>query len=159
MTLRKKAIIFFMTFFIIWYLLMRTVISENILKGYENIETYRFNWTLDRVNHGVEELLSRHEGLILDWSKWDAAYAYVQYPTEVFIQDILESDHFVDQGMNYYAFYDEQDQLIRSEGWDLVNNKAKPVPEALVEFLPTHKNMSGFILIDGQAMVFYSLEK
>lgn len=158
MSLRKKAIIFFMSFFIIWFLLMRTVISENILKGYKNVESLRFDWTLDRVDRGIEALVNEHEGLILDWSKWDAAYAYVQYPNDIFIQDIIESNHFIDQGMNYYAFYDEKDQLIRSEGWDIAENRAKTVPEALIEFLPAHKNTSGFILIDGQAMAYISRE-
>lgn len=158
MTLLKKAIIFFMSFFIVWYLLMRTVISDNILKGYETVESFRFDWTINRVDNGVKALIKKHEGLILDWSKWDVAYVYVQFPNDAFIQDIIESNHFLDQGMNYYVFYDESDQVIQSDGWDLEKNRAKPVPKELIELLPNYKNDSGFVLIDGQAMVFITHE-
>lgn len=158
MTLRKKAVIFLLTFFILWFVFNAIAISNGILGGYIDIENRRYEWQMDRVASGIEELITRHELLLLDWAEWDEAYEYVQHPNEVFERDIDESDHFEKQQMNYYVLYNEENRVLHTAGYDLEKKIAKDVPEKLLTALPNYKNESGLLYIDGTAMVFVTRE-
>lgn len=158
MTLRKKAVIFLLTFFILWFVFNAVAISNGILGGYIDLENKRYEWQMDRVASGIEDLITRHELLLLDWAEWDEAYEYVQHPNEVFERDIDESDHFEKQQMNYYVLYNEEDCVLHTAGYDLEQQRAKDVPEGLLKALPNYKNESGLLYIDGTAMVFVTHE-
>lgn len=160
MTLKKKAIIFFLSFFLGWFVLNSFVISKGIMKSYDNLEQMRFEWTLERVHVGIDDLINKHLSLIMDWSKWDEAYKYVQYPelNESFERDIDLSNHFEDQQMNYYVFYGGGDRLLLARGYDLEKHTSMDVPEALIQTLPNYRNESGLLLIEGKPIAFVTHE-
>lgn len=133
-------------------------IKFEINEGYQIVENARFQWEIDRVKNGIEDLLNKHEALLLDWTKWDDAYEYVQMPNEDFLQDVVESNHFIDQQMNYYAFYNEENEVLQAEGWDFIEDEPKEVPEALILSLPKYRNQSGILHIDGKPIIFITHE-
>jgi len=158
MTLRKKAILFFTAFFIVWSSVLIFFMSGELLTGYKKVEEVRFKWQIERVQHMLDDLITRHEPLMKDWASWDDAYIYVQYPSDMFLEDIKESNHFIDQEMNYYIFYNEEGETLHSAGYDLEMGRDKPVPQGLIDVLPQYKNESGLLIIDGNPIVFITQE-
>lgn len=158
MSLRRKAIIFFMSFFVLWFIFVVFYLMGKVQSGYDDLEAYRFNWQVKRVEYGINEIFVKHEKLLLDWAKWDDTYKYVQFPNNLYLAEIVESNHFEDQEMNYYAFYDVSGKLIHAEGYDLEMHRKKEVPSDLIDLLSRYKNQKGLLLIDGRPIVFVTHE-
>jgi diguanylate cyclase (GGDEF)-like protein len=158
MTLRKKAIIFLLSFFIVWFVINSIAISKGILANYQTIEEERFKWEIERIEVGISDLVSKHESLLIDWAEWDDAYEYVQNPNEDFERAIYESNHFEKQDMNYYVFYNNEGEVLNADGYDLQKRQSKPVPQKLIDLLPQYRNMRGILDVDGVPMVYVTHE-
>jgi len=158
MTLRKKAIIFFLVFFLGWFTLVSIILMHEIIWSYTKIEKQKFDYDIERVEKGLEGMLDRHSALMLDWTNWDEAYAFVEYPNEMFINDIIESNHYVDQKMNYLMMFDQNNQVVHASGYDLIKNYVKEVPKSLSEEVIKYRNEKGVLLIDGNPIAFVSRE-
>jgi diguanylate cyclase (GGDEF)-like protein len=154
MKLRTKSIIYFVSFISLWIAITLIVLVPYVQNKFYVIEEGQKQQKTERIGTGILIALNRHENILLDWTKWDEAYAYVEKQNEKFIRENITEDLFVDQEINYVVLYDSNGDLMHSSGFDYELGDKKEVPNEIIRILPQYRNQNGVFLIDDKIIVF-----
>ncbi|MBI9014821.1 MAG: diguanylate cyclase [Clostridiales bacterium] len=158
MKLIVKVFIFFLVFIICWTVIMAFFLPKSVLKGFRILEDARYEWEIDRVTTGINQLILKHESLLLDWIKWDDAYTYVSDGNINFVKVNITQNFFEDQELDYILFFNDDNQLLHASSYDHLQSKFREVPQSLIEKVKTYPNQSGILFIEGQPIVFTALK-
>lgn len=156
MKLTTRIFIFFIIFMVAWSGFMAFILPSNLLKSFESLESDSFDSEIKRVENGIEQLVARHESILLDWTKWDDAYQYVMQPYDAFISVNMPPNLYEDQQINYVLLFDYQDTLSFAGGYDYYNGITIDTPPEMAEVALAHPNTSGIILIDNTPYIMTS---
>lgn len=154
MNLRKKALLFFTIFILIWIITMQYIIPIFIMKSFNTIEQHSFEEKMTRVEIALNKTLSKHDMLLLDWASWTTAYDFVENPNSKFLDDNLDDSFFIDQKIHFLIMYDSNNELINASGFDFDLNISQKVPELLIETLKEYDNQNGLLYVDQKAYIF-----
>jgi diguanylate cyclase (GGDEF)-like protein len=154
MKLRNKAIIYFISFIILWIIVITNILLPYVQNKFETFEEIQRERTIIRVESAISDFILKNEAIILDWTKWDEAYRFVESPNDKFISENITMDVFIDHGIDYIVLYDSEGRVVLASGYDFSFGEEKEVPDEIIQLLPRHKNETGIMLIGDQILIF-----
>jgi len=152
--LRKKLVIFSISYFTLSVLLLGYLLNLSIVKGYNQLETKQFNWEIERVITGTQQLIRSQEILVKDWSKWTDAYEYVHGQNPDFATDNVDGIFFEDQQLDYVCFFDASDQIVYAKEYDHTTKVLNDLDPKLAMSFLEFKDQSNLIQLGGQPVAF-----
>ncbi|MCK8060448.1 MULTISPECIES: diguanylate cyclase domain-containing protein [unclassified Fusibacter] len=158
MKIKTKVFYFFILFFVASFSIMLFIGSTTAMKGYDILEEERLNWEIKRIESGISHLVRMHESILLDWAKWDDAYAFIEQPNEEFITSNFSRGLFIDQTINYAIIYDDNGRVLFKQGHDYLNNEPIDVPKQLIDDAFLYPETSGFFKIGDMTLVYTSMK-
>lgn len=157
MNLRKKGIIFFVVFVVLWLIAMQYIIPNSIMPSFKIIEKNAFEEKMLRADLAIHTTLQRHEALLLDWTKWTDAYNFVENPNDYsddFLYQNIGDIFFKDQKVNYVLVYGTENQLISASGYNFKLDISQKVPSNLIDTLTRYNNQYGLLYLNEKAYIF-----
>lgn len=158
MKLIAKVFTFFLVFIICWTIIMALFLPKSVLKGFRILEDARYEWEIERVSTGINQLVLKHEGLLLDWIKWDDAYTYVGDGNTNFVDANITKNFFEDQEIDYILFFNDDNQLLHASSYDHSQSQFTEVPKSLIDTVTAYPNQSGMLYIEGRPIGFTALK-
>lgn len=99
-------------FMIVLALLFHVAASRIVLHGFQDIERDRSGLNVDRVFRAIERRENQLLSSVMDWSKWDSTYEFIQDQNTAFIRDNLTVAAFQDLGINAMILANEAGEIV-----------------------------------------------
>jgi len=137
-----------------------------LLPYFEQEQTQTVQLNLQRALSALDAEFSYLTQISRDWAKWDDTYTYVQDRNTTYWRANLQLTTFRDLQLNLFALLDDEGQVVFAINYDLVTEKAEPLPEALTHQIQPGSQLlaapddltgrQGFLDIDGRALLIVS---
>ncbi|MGD9949001.1 MAG: CHASE4 domain-containing protein [Desulfobulbus sp.] len=123
---------------------------------FQQLETDEARVNLERVVIDVDNSRKKLETLVGDWAPWDDTYTFVQELNREYIEKNLSEESFQTLGLNFMLFFDNSNQLVYSQFFDLDRQKASTPDTGVIyalraipnffRFESPHTKKSGLVL-------------
>jgi PAS domain S-box-containing protein len=99
-------------------------ISFNLVTTkFQHLEISEAKINLERVVNDLNNSRKKLETLVGDWAPWDDTYAFVQDLNHDFIEKNLSGESFQTLGLQFMLFFDNSNQLVYSQFFDLTRQQ------------------------------------
>jgi PAS domain S-box-containing protein len=141
-----------------------TMSTLTMLHGFWHIEERDVRRDVERVHRAIEERQSTVLAAVLDWSKWDDTYAYVQDRNTAYEQTYLNAAQtFADLRIDVLLILDTADQPVWGGGFDSSAARRVPLPadvlgppSPLARLSTNNGQVAGLILLDAGPLLVAS---
>jgi len=100
-----------------------------ILPSFHQLEEEEARKDMLRCLAALESHITQVELLCTDWSAWDDTYAFVETPTETYVEANLYHSWFADNDMNIMFFYRSDASLAWGKYYDFEADNFAPFPD------------------------------
>ncbi len=100
-----------------------------ILPSFHQLEEEEARKDMRRCLAALESHITQIELLCTDWSAWDDTYAFVESPSEAYVEDNLYPSWFADNDMNIMFFYRRDASLAWGKFFDFKAGAFAPFPD------------------------------
>lgn len=158
MKLRGKLLLFLFSIMVLWLSFMVYIMNTYAMDGYRTLENEKFEEDIRRTTTALDNLLTQYHQLLLDWTHWDDAYAFINEPYDRFVEGNITDSLFDEQSMHYILIFDRDDQLVVSRFAYPNMPIIEQVPQDLIDAVLKNKNKSGLVLINDAPVIFTAYE-
>ncbi len=137
MTFRKQILLIIFITLICPISLLYGISLHIILGSYAKIEQRDTLKNVERVRDALAGELDNLQGKAADWSNWDDTYAFIENRNPGFIKSNIVDQPFIGIRLNFMLFFDSSGKLVYGKGFDLKQGKEIPVPESLLQSIPS----------------------
>jgi PAS domain S-box-containing protein len=135
MNLRTKTYIIVFTVFIIAFLIMAILLGNFIKNGYNREENQMAYDKTSQARSAIDQSLENLGILVADWAEWDDTFQYVHDHNPAYIKSNYTESTFFNNELNFCAIADENDRIIFSKAYDLINGVEISFPAEIGEYL------------------------
>ncbi len=167
MILRRDVLIITGIIFIMLFIVIYTISTNQILSSFSDLEK---KYALENVNRSINALndeILKLDNICYDWAAWDDTYEFVDNPTQEYIDSNLVDSTFTALHLNFIVYVNRSGYIVYAKAYDLRKNQRMPLPEGLldhIDFLSTFNETPelgkltkrGIISIDGEAAIVSS---
>ncbi|MDD2463020.1 MAG: CHASE4 domain-containing protein [Desulfobulbus sp.] len=114
-----KTLIIVCTLVCILTLSFLAVSFSLVMTKFQQLETDEAQVNLERVVNELNNSRKKLESLVGDWAPWDDTYAFVRELNHDYIEKNLSAESFRTLGINFMLFFDNSNQLVFSQFFNL----------------------------------------
>jgi len=141
LTLRQKA---FLAIVVVMASLAGTIsiaASTIMMDGYAALEQQNTQRDIERVLRAYEKSLDSLDTTNYNWSAWDETYAFIQQPSQSYIDTNFYDDAFLNTNTNLFVYINLAGRIIHTEAFDLQAHQRVLPPKDLQAYLDSHPHI------------------
>ncbi|WP_051272431.1 CHASE4 domain-containing protein [Fundidesulfovibrio putealis] len=106
-----------------------------LVERFAQLEKDEVALNMDRIQAAVGGLLDAMLAVAKDYGNWDDTYAYLDAPTDAYVQANFVEATFQNLKLNMVVLADARGRILFSQGYDLEEKKLTDIPEGWLELL------------------------
>jgi len=126
------------------------------MAGYQQVEEERLEWKLERVEAGLESIVTENKRILKDWATWDSTYKYIEERNPDFIEENMIVSLYKDINLTMVMIFDMDNQLVFGQAYNPSNDQLGPIDEATAKAFSQYHNQSGLIYYNESAYYYSS---
>ncbi|WP_425447414.1 sensor domain-containing diguanylate cyclase [Dethiothermospora halolimnae] len=135
------------------------LVSDNIIMdSFEELEQKYFLNEGKKTKAVFENAISVHEGLLLDWARWDDSYEFINGNSGDYIKRNITPSVFEYNDIDYIVILNEHNKVLVGYKYNKKERTLGNVDGALIEEMSKFKNINDIIIFSGKSIVISTSE-
>lgn len=161
MNLRTKTILAILATFSIVMTIATLFAFLFFLESFKSLELNEIQEQAAVFHYVLDHELDNLAKLTNDWAAWDDTYEFIQDQNSQYIQSNLVDSTFIDLGINFVLYFDQNGKIIIEKAFDLEENQQTKLNEKVLTLLTNqirqsdHTGFTGY-LSDNNIPVLYA---
>lgn len=128
MSLRRKTLLILLAVFVSLNLILYATSQTVLLESFAELETQIVRQNVERARTTLDEELADLSASAGDYARWDDTYAFIADRNPEYIEANLQSDFFVNLGLNLMAFVNTDGEIVFIRAVDLQSGVERDLP-------------------------------
>ncbi len=135
LTLRKKTMLIIGATLVCLIVILYFTTSTIMMDGFSRLEEQDTVKNVNRVLQSLDDDIADLNGYVGDWAAWDETYTFINDRNYDFVERNIPNKTFLEMRLNLMLYINSSGGVVFGRSFDLVDERAVPVPESLKEYL------------------------